>query len=199
LDLRNHGARMVYAAVLPHTSFGFALYSPSKWELQVTQGMLGGAGLKKPLGASQVLAQAVDSLRRSAKFVSIKEAVGRWAREVWRLASRSRPLDALMAREATSVAQAAQQARDGESDMVNGPLAALVDTLRELGWCIKAGGNAFEIKETGYTMHVSSTSPREVARVGRERWQGKLPKEDMHRLKGGRSGMGDLSEHERCH
>ncbi len=127
---------MVYAGILPHTSFGAALRLPSKGELKVTQGMLG-VGLKKPLGTSQVLAQAVDRPGRSAKFVFI-EAVGRWAREGCLLASRCRPLDALTAREVVSAAQATRQSLDGKLDVARGRLAALRGALHEQGCCIKA-------------------------------------------------------------
>ncbi len=71
--------------------------------------LLGGIGLKKTLGTSQVLAQAVDRPGISAKFVFITEAVGRWARKFG---------------EVVLVAQSAQQARDSRADVVNGPLRA---------------------------------------------------------------------------
>ncbi len=44
LGLRNHGTRVVYAGILPHTSFGAALHTPSKGKLKVIQCMLGGGG-----------------------------------------------------------------------------------------------------------------------------------------------------------
>ncbi len=97
LGLKNQGARLVYAGILPHTTFGAALQAPAKSDVASAQIMMGGVGLKKPLGTSCILVQAVDRPGRSAKFVYIKEAVGRWAREVWLLASASRPLDALTA------------------------------------------------------------------------------------------------------
>ncbi len=46
-----------------------------------------------------MLAQAVDRPGMSARFAFIKEALGSWGREVWLLASRSKPKDAHTARE----------------------------------------------------------------------------------------------------
>ncbi len=72
LALKNQGRRVVYAGISPHTSFSAALYSPAAGELRTIQGMLGDVGLKKPLGASLVLVQAVDRPSRSARFAFIK-------------------------------------------------------------------------------------------------------------------------------
>ena len=82
LGLKNQGTRLVYAGILPHSTFGAALHAPAKSDVAAAQLMMGGVGLKRPLGTSCNLVQAVDKPGRAAKFVYIKEAVGRWAREV---------------------------------------------------------------------------------------------------------------------
>ncbi len=79
------------------------------------------------------MVQAVDKPGRAAKFVYIKEAVGRWAREVWLLASTIRPLDALSAQEVVTAAGLVQAALDNNSEMINGPLWAITVAFRQLG------------------------------------------------------------------
>ena len=80
MGLRNQGTRLVYAGVLPHTTFGAALHAPSKSDLVGMQRMMSGVGLKKPLGTSVSLVQAVDKPGRAATFLYLKEALARWAR-----------------------------------------------------------------------------------------------------------------------
>ena len=148
----------MYAGILPHTTFGAALHAPAKADVTTAQIMMGGVGLKKPLGASCNLVQAVDRPGRSARFVYIKEAVGRWAREVWLLGSTARPKDALTAKEIVSASEAVQSALDSGVEMINGPLWAITVAFKELGWAMHGGGSSVRVVASGEVIMLNLTS-----------------------------------------
>ena len=198
LGLKNQGTRLVYAGILPHSTFGAALHAPAKADIVTAQLMMGGVGLKKPLGTSCNLVQAVDRPGRAAKFVYIKEAVARWAREVWLLGSAVRPEDALTAKEIVRASEVIQGALDSGEELVNGPLWAIRCAFKELGWAMHGGGSAIRVMTTGEIILLNLTSPREVVRKAWEGWQSGLFGQEFGRLAARRGALGDHGEHEWC-
>ena len=167
------------------------MHAPAKSDVAAAQIMWSGVGLKRPLGTSCDLVQAVDKPGRAAKFVFIKEAVGRWAREVWLLASTVRPLDALTAQEVVTAAGMVQSALDDNCEMVNGPLWAITVAFRQLGWAMHGGGSAVLVVATGEVILLKLTSPREVVRKAWEGWQNDVFVKEFGRLSNRRSQLGD--------
>ena len=158
------------------------MHASAKADVATAQVMMGGVGLKKPLGTSCNLVQAVDRPGRSAKFVYIKEAVWRWAREVWLLGSTSRPMDALTAKEVVTAAEAVQSALDSGVEMVNGPLSASTVAFKELGWAMHGGGSSVRVVVSGEVITLNLTSPQEVVRKAWEGWQSGLFVKEFGRL-----------------
>jgi hypothetical protein len=177
--LRNHGARVVYSGILPHMLFGAGLHKPSAQDIRKVQVVVSGVGLKRPLGTSAGLVESVDRMGRSAPFQFIREALSRWAREVWLLGHGHRPLDALTAREVVSAAQAVEhQAWQAKS---NGPLQALASALGRMGWQFIKGGTVFRTGG-GQEIELPVTSPTEVVRVAWEEYQARLFEDQVGRL-----------------
>ena len=125
----------------------------------------------------------------------IKEAVGRWAREVWLLASAARPLDALTAQEIVTAAGIVQSALDKDIEMVNGPLWAITVAFKELGWAMHGGGSSVRVIATGEIIMLNLTSPREVVRKAWEGWQSGVFLKEFGRLTSRRGELGDHSDH----
>ena len=160
--------------------------------------MMSGMGLKRPLGTPTALVQAVDKAGRAASFLYIKEALIRWAREVWLLGSKARPGDALGAKEVASAAQVIQDSLDSGKAMVNGPLWAVREAMRQLGWRIHSGGSAVEVVSTGEVIRLNLTSPRELARRAWEHWQDTQFRKVHQDMAPRRKLMGEVAEQEWC-
>ena len=83
--------------------------------------------------------------------------------------------------------------------MVNGPLWAVREALRQLGWRIHSGGSALEVSVTGEIIRLNLTSPKEVARLAWEGWQDTLFRKVVQDLGPRRQLMGEADQQEWCH
>ena len=92
--------------------------------------------VRGPLGVLGKVVAAAGRPGMDIEFVSIREPLLRWCREVWLLGAKRRAADCLSPQEVVAAAGLIMEPGGARP----GPLEAIARSLRLLGWRLEAGG-----------------------------------------------------------
>ena len=185
MKLHKKGTRVVAAGIIPHVAYGLSLYAPSKGEVRRLKAATGGQGaVRRPLGVLGKVVAAAGSPSMDIEFISLRDPLLRWCREVWLLGAKHRSADGLSPVEVVAAARILEAGRPRQ-----GPLAAVARSLQVLGWRLEDGGGtlvgvAGAAGNTSFRRALQFISPSAVGRLAWERWQALCFQAGMSRIAG---------------